>query len=185
MFEYQAGDVEPISELEATAMLAGIVVDTQSFTVRTGTRTFDAASYLRSSGADVDQVSYFLKENRDNYLAEIHLISLVDFLSDQIAIITAEVDRNYDAVTAAKAVDSLLSVNQVEASFIVYQRTNDKIGISARSNGKINVQLIMEELGGGGHLTAGATQLADKDITAARTELVAAIKKQTEAATEV
>ncbi|EKK20989.1 DHH family phosphoesterase [Fructilactobacillus florum] len=185
MFEYQAGDVEPISELEATAMLAGIVVDTQSFTVRTGTRTFDAASYLRSSGADVDQVSYFLKENRDNYLAEIHLISLVDFLSDQIAIITAEADRKYDAVTAAKAVDSLLSVNQVEASFIVYQRTNDKIGISARSNGKINVQLIMEELGGGGHLTAGATQLADKDITAARTELVAAIKKQTEAATEV
>ncbi|USS90432.1 DHH family phosphoesterase [Fructilactobacillus carniphilus] len=164
MFEYQSQSADPMNDLEATAMLTGIVVDTQSFTVKTGTRTFDAASYLRSAGANVDEISSFMKENVKNYMAENHLISLVKFETDHVAIITAEDDVQYDSVTAAKSVDSLLSVDGVEASFVVFRRYDGNVGISARSDGSINVQVIMEKLGGGGHLGAGATQIKDQSV---------------------
>ncbi|USS88137.1 DHH family phosphoesterase [Fructilactobacillus hinvesii] len=168
MFEYQSQSADPMNELEATAMLTGIVVDTQSFTVKTGTRTFDAASYLRSAGANVDEISSFMKENVKNYMDENHLISLVQFENNhQIAIITAEDEVQYDSVTAAKSVDSLLSVDGVEASFVVFRRYDGNVGISARSNGQINVQIIMEKLGGGGHLGAGATQIKDQTVAEA------------------
>ncbi|USS89028.1 DHH family phosphoesterase [Fructilactobacillus cliffordii] len=167
MFEYQSQSADPMNDLEATAMLTGIVVDTQSFTVKTGTRTFDAASYLRSAGANVDEISSFMKENVKNYMAENHLISLVKFETDHIAIITAEDDVQYDSVTAAKSVDSLLSVDGVEASFVVFRRYDGNVGISARSDGSINVQVIMEKLGGGGHLGAGATQIKDQSVVEA------------------
>ncbi|WP_435370807.1 DHH family phosphoesterase [Fructilactobacillus ixorae] len=176
MFEYQSQSADPMNELEATAMLTGIVVDTQSFTVKTGTRTFDAASYLRSAGANVEEIASFMKENVKNYMDENHLISLVKFESDHIALITAEDEVAYDSVTAAKAVDSLLSVDGVEASFVVFRRQDGNVGISARSTGTINVQLIMEQLGGGGHLGAGATQLTDQTVPEASELLKTTIK---------
>ncbi|WP_083210456.1 DHH family phosphoesterase [Fructilactobacillus lindneri] len=178
MFEYQSQSADPINDLEATVMLTGIVVDTQSFKVRTGTRTFDAASYLRSAGADVDEISSFMKENSNNYMAENHLISLVNFVDDNLALITAEDDVKYDSVTAAKAVDSLLSIDGVEASFVVYRRMDGNVGISARSTGAINVQLIMEALGGGGHLVAGATQIKDKTVAEANEMLTEVIDQK-------
>ena len=94
MFEYQSQSADPINTLEATTMLTGIVVDTQSFTVRTGTRTFDAASYLRSSGANVDEIALFMKENVSSYMAENNLISKVQIIDGNLALITAEDDRS-------------------------------------------------------------------------------------------
>ncbi|WP_413628021.1 DHH family phosphoesterase [Fructilactobacillus vespulae] len=180
MFEYQSQTAEPINELEATVMLTGIVVDTQSFTVRTGTRTFDAASYLRSSGANVDEISSFMKENRNYFMDENHLVSMVEFINGNMAVITAEDDKKYDSVTAAKSVDSLINVDGVDASFIVYRRVDDVIGISARSTGAINVQLIMEALGGGGHLVAGATQIKDKTVSEAQAMLLGVLNHDDE-----
>lgn len=164
MFEYQPHEEKPINRIEATAMLTGIFIDTQSFSMRTGTRTFDAASYLRSAGADSTEMQQLMKENIDNYLQRNHLISMVEFFHKDMALIVGEDDRVYDPVTAAQACDSLLTMSGVDASFIITKRADGQIGVSARSTGSINVQIIMERMGGGGHLSSGATQLKDKSI---------------------
>ncbi|MEJ6399976.1 DHH family phosphoesterase [Nicoliella lavandulae] len=178
MFEYQSQDAEPINKLEATAMLTGIFIDTQSFSMRTGTRTFDAASYLRSAGADSEEMQQFMEENVDDYLARNHLISLVEFIDEdrRIALIAGEDDHPYDPVTAAQAADSILTVSGVEASFVATERPNGVVGISARSNGDVNVQIIMERLGGGGHLSSGATQISDKKVSEVKPILIQTIK---------
>ncbi|KRM92693.1 phosphoesterase, DHH family protein [Liquorilactobacillus cacaonum DSM 21116] len=175
MFEYQSRDSEPINKIEATAMLTGIIIDTKSFTLRTGTRTFDAASYLRSVGADSAMAQHFMKENVDNFLQRNHLIDRVEFVGNRVAICVGEKDKVYDSVIAAQAADALLNVSGVEASYVVTQRLDGKIGISARSNGKANVQMVMEELGGGGHLSNAATQLKDVTIETAKNELMKVI----------
>ncbi|TPR51633.1 DHH family phosphoesterase [Apilactobacillus micheneri] len=179
MFEYQSQDAEPVSKLEATAMLTGIFIDTQSFTLRTGTRTFDAASYLRSAGADSSEMKEFMQENPDSYMARMHLISLARFISDEknMMVVSGEQDKKYDPVTAAQTADSLLNMSGVSASFVITHRPDDLIGISARSNGEVNVQRVMEELGGGGHLSSGATQIADKKIDEVDKMLDKAIKE--------
>lgn len=166
MFEYQSQDAEPVSKLEATAMLTGIFVDTKQFTLRTGTRTFDAASYLRSAGADSEEMQQFMRENPDAYMARMHLISMAKVVEghENMMYVAGEEDKVYDPVTAAQAADSMLNMSGVEASYVISHRPDDLIGISARSNGEVNVQRVMEELGGGGHLSSGATQIADKTI---------------------
>ncbi|GAY72457.1 DHH family phosphoesterase [Lentilactobacillus kosonis] len=176
MFEYQSHEEEPINKVEATAMLTGIFVDTQRFSMRTGTRTFDAASYLRSTGADSNDMQQLMKENVDNYLERNHLISLVEFFNDNMALITGEDDKAYDSVTAAQACDSLLTMAGVDAAFIITKRLDGRVGISARSTGNINVQIIMEQMGGGGHLSSGATQIDDKSVSDVKEMLLETIK---------
>ncbi len=176
MFEYQPHEEEPINRIEATAMLTGIFIDTQSFSMRTGTRTFDAASYLRSAGADSNEMQQLMKENIDNYLQRNHLISMVEFFHKDMAMIVGEEDRVYDPVTAAQACDSLLTMSGVDASFIITKRSDGKVGVSARSTGAINVQIIMERMGGGGHLSSGATQLTDKSIAEVKQLLLETIE---------
>lgn len=146
MFEYQSRySDDPINKLEATAMLTGIIIDTKSFSLRTGTRTFDAASYLRSVGADSQMSQHFMKENVQSFLQRNHLIDRVEFVGNGNAVVVGENDRAYDPVTAAQAADSLLTVSGVQASYVVTHRSEDIIGISARSNGETNVQIIMEK----------------------------------------
>ncbi len=180
MFEYQSRESEPINRLEATAMLTGIVIDTQSFSQHTGTRTFDAASYLRALGADQSLVSHFMKENVDSYMNRSHLIDRVEFKEDGNAICAGEDDQIYDPVTAAQAADSLLSVSGVEASFAITRRSEDSVGISARSSGQRNVQLIMEQMGGGGHLSVAATQIEGKTVEEVRAQLLEILQKAQE-----
>ena len=176
MFEYQSRySDDPINKLEATAMLTGIIIDTKSFSLRTGTRTFDAASYLRSVGADSQMSQHFMKENVQSFLQRNHLIDRVEFVGNGNAVVVGENDRAYDPVTAAQAADSLLTVSGVQASYVVTHRSEDIIGISARSNGETNVQIIMEKLGGGGHLSNAATQIKDVTIEEAKQKLLDAI----------
>ena len=172
MFEYQSKDSEPINKIEATAMLTGIIIDTKSFSLRTGTRTFDAASYLRSVGADATMVQDFMKENVDSYLKRNHLIDKVEFINSDLALCVGEDDTIYDPVTAAQAADSLLSVSGVSASFVVTKRPDNRVSISARSTGETNVQVIMEQMGGGGHLSNAATQLTGVSVSEAAEQLV-------------
>jgi cyclic-di-AMP phosphodiesterase len=173
--EYQPkrGKIEMI---EATALLAGIVVDTKSFTLRTGARTFDAASYLRGQGADTILVQKFLKESVDTYIKRAKLIESVVFYRDGIAIAKGDEGDQHDQVLLAQAADTLLTMDGVAASFVIAKRNEGLIGISARSLGNVNVQVIMEKLQGGGHLTNAATQLTGISIAEAERQLKLAIE---------
>ncbi|MDO4670204.1 MAG: DHH family phosphoesterase [Aerococcus sp.] len=175
-FEYQDAEAEPISRIEATAMLAGIIVDSRSFSLRTGSRTFDAASYLKSCGADSILIQEFLKEDLSDYIERSHLIENVQFVGTSVGIAAGEDDVTYPIVTAAQSADELLSMNGISASYVVYLREDGRVGISARSMGNVNVQTVMEALGGGGHLSNAATQLSDVTVSQAVEMLKKALK---------
>ena len=117
-----------------------------------------------------------MKENVDSYLQRNHLIELVTFVHEDLAIIAGEEDEVYDSVTAAQAADDLLNMSGVDASFVITKRDDGRIGISARSMGEINVQVIMEQMGGGGHLSSGATQVSDKSVADVKKMLLETIK---------
>jgi cyclic-di-AMP phosphodiesterase len=172
--EYQPkrGKIEVI---EATALLAGIIVDTKSFTLRTGSRTFDAASYLRGEGADTILVQKFLKEDVHTYIKRSKLIESVYLYRDGVAIAKGEEDELNDQVLIAQAADTLLAMDGISASFVISRRNEGIIGISARSLGSVNVQVIMESLQGGGHLTNAATQLSGLTVEETEAQLKKAI----------
>lgn len=174
LLEYQNRQ-NKLSRIEATIMLTGIIVDTRNYTLRTGSRTFDAASYLRSNGADPVLAQTFLKDDIDTFIARSDLIKSAEIRDSGIAIVKADETMTYHPVTVAQAADQLLQIEGVQASFVMALREDETIGISARSLGKVNVQIIMEELNGGGHLTNAATRMEGKSIEEAYEELTAAI----------
>jgi cyclic-di-AMP phosphodiesterase len=183
LLEYQPKN-EKINMLEATALLAGIIVDTKSFTLRTGSRTFDAASYLRALGADTVLVQRFLKEDINTFVKRAKLIESVKFYSKGLAIAKGDNESRIDPVITAQAADTLLTMDGVNASFVISKRSEDEIGISARSLGNVNVQVIMESLGGGGHLSNAATQLQGVTIEQAEKKLLQAIDEYIEGSTK-
>ncbi|PRO64361.1 DHH family phosphoesterase [Alkalicoccus urumqiensis] len=160
LLEYQPRNPQ-INTLEATALLAGIIVDTKSFAIRTGSRTFDAAAYLRSRGADTTLVQKLLKEDLDHYVKRSKLIEQAHIYSGGVAIARGYSDETYGQVLIAQAADTLLTMNDVVASFVISKIEDGRLSISARSLGEVNVQVIMEKMNGGGHLTNAATQLED------------------------
>ncbi|MGJ9459171.1 DHH family phosphoesterase [Oceanobacillus sp. CF4.6] len=163
LLEYQPKGTK-LKMLEATALLAGIIVDTKGFTLRTGSRTFDAASYLRSKGADTVLVQQFMKEDLELYIKRSKIIERANIYRDHIAIAKAESGTAYSPVLIAQTADTLLTMTGIIASFVISERSDGRIGISARSLGDINVQVIMEKMNGGGHLTNAATQIEDTTI---------------------
>lgn len=177
LIEYQP-QTSKLSMLEATAMLAGIVVDTKSFTLRTGSRTFEAASYLRLKGADTVLVQRLLKEDIDTYVERAKLIENVEVLPNGIAVVTGDPDVTYGPVLIAQTADILLSMLGITASFVIALREDGKVGISARSLGDINVQVVMEKLGGGGHLTNAACQLEVSTVQEAKERLLNALEEK-------
>ncbi|MCE4959382.1 DHH family phosphoesterase [Staphylococcus haemolyticus] len=177
LLEYQPTE-QRLTRLESTVMYAGIIVDTRNFTLRTGSRTFDAASYLRAHGADTILTQHFLKDDVDTYINRSELIRTVEVQDNGIAIAHGSNEKIYHPVTVAQAADELLSLEGIEASYVVAKREDNLIGISARSLGSINVQLTMEALGGGGHLTNAATQLKGLSIEEAIEQLQQAITEQ-------
>ncbi|MEI7027998.1 DHH family phosphoesterase [Paenibacillus sp. y28] len=145
--------------LEATALLAGIVVDTKSFALRTGARTFEAASFLRRSGADSALIQRMLKEDLEQYLKKAEIMKHAEIIYQHISLAVAEPNRKYSQLLIAQVADTLLNMTDIMASFVISERPDGLIGISARSLGQINVQLVMERMGGGGHLTNAAAQV--------------------------
>lgn len=164
---------EPIQRLEAEALLAGVMLDTRNFVLRTGVRTFEAAAYLRSLGADTVSVKKMFAESMDLYRRKSDLVSGAEIYRNTAISVTEEDYSDY-RTAAAQAADDLLSVQGVQASFVI-SRIGQQIQISARSFGECNVQLIMESLGGGGHLTMAATQMIDCTISDAEKQLKTAI----------
>ncbi|WP_068621596.1 DHH family phosphoesterase [Paenibacillus tuaregi] len=148
-----------LSPLEATALLAGITVDTKHFALHTGSRTFEAAGFLRRSGADTVMVQRILKEDLQEYIEKAEIIKHARMLHGHIALAVTEPNRKIPQLLIAQVADTLLNMTNVLASFVISERPDGKIGISARSLGTMNVQVVMERLGGGGHLTNAAAQL--------------------------
>nr|WP_275422186.1 DHH family phosphoesterase [Fervidibacillus halotolerans] len=182
LLEYQPA--REINIVEATALLAGIIVDTKSFTLRTGSRTFDAASFLRSKGADTVLVQKLLKEDVNTYLKRSRLIEKVQIYQNGIAITKGESESVYSQILIAQTADLLLTMENVEASFVIANLTDEVIGISARSLGNINVQIIMEQMEGGGHLTNAATQLNGLSIDEVEEKLLQVIDEYLEGGNE-
>ncbi|MNX19156.1 Bifunctional oligoribonuclease and PAP phosphatase NrnA [compost metagenome] len=148
-----------LSPLEATALLAGITVDTKHFALHTGSRTFEAAGFLRRGGADTVMVQRILKEDLQEYIEKAEIIKHARMIHGHIALAVTEPNRKIPQLLIAQVADTLLNMTNVLASFVISSRPDGMIGISARSLGTMNVQVVMERLGGGGHLTNAAAQL--------------------------
>lgn len=171
---------QTMNRYEATALLAGIIVDTNNFSSRAGSKTFDVASYLKARGADTTQIHRFMKEDFGDIVARNNLFAKAEYLGEGYSVSRGTNEEVIDNVTAAQTADMMLDVENVEASFVIYRRSEDTIGISARSLGEVNVQTVMERLGGGGHLTNAATQIKEKTIDEAFEMLKTALLIQKE-----
>ncbi|MDO4803642.1 MAG: DHH family phosphoesterase [Lachnospiraceae bacterium] len=169
-----------IKSLEADAMYAGIMVDTSNFLTRTGVRTFEAAAFLRRNGADVTRIRKMFRDNMEDLQAKSRAIAEAEIFADCFAISVCKSEGlKSPTVIAAQAANELLSVVGVKASFVLTDY-NQKIYISARSIDEINVQLIMERLGGGGHLNIAGAQLTDVTVIEAKALLQKTIKEMQE-----
>ena len=165
-------DPSDVLEIEAEALLAGIVLDTKNFTVRTGGRTFDAAAYLRRAGADTGEVRRLFQNDLDSTINRYDVIRRAEKVHGNIAL--AAVDIPVGRVIAAQAADELLQISGIGASFVVTPLGTDVL-LSARSVGDINVQVILEQLGGGGNANAAGGTVKDAKVSDVRAQLLAAI----------
>lgn len=163
--------------MEATVLLAGIAVDTKNFAMRTGARTFEAASFLRRNGADTAIIHRMLKEDLDAYVRKAEVIKHAEIIYDHIAIAATEPGKKYSQLLIAQVADTLVNMTDIMASFVIGERQDGLIGISARSHGQINVQIVMERLGGGGHLTNAAVQLEHTTVQEAAKRLKQVLKE--------
>ncbi len=170
-YSVEKPDVLPI---EAKAMLAGIFLDTKSFNVRTGERTFEAAAVLRRMGADTVEVKKLLQNDFQETMAKYQIIKSARLYRREIAI--AALNAATTRVLAAQAADEMLNISGITASFVLYP-DGDRIFVSARSIGEANVQMILEPLGGGGNTATAGAQIKDKTIKDVLDELVASIDK--------
>lgn len=164
-----------LSRLESEALLSGIMLDTKNFVLRTGVRTFEAAAYLKSNGADTVEVKRLFSNSIDTYKVKYKLVSEAEIFN-YCAIASADEDIQDIRIASAQAADELLGIENVKASFVIY-KTGKTVNISARSLGDMNVQVVMEQLGGGGHQTMAACQLENTSIAEAREKLVSIISE--------
>lgn len=172
--------VEPSDVLraEAEALLAGIVLDTKKFTLRTGGRTFDAAAFLRRSGADTTEVQRFFQSELDEMVNRYDIIRQAELYRGDIAIATLD-QNGVDRITAAQAADEMLSLRGVRAAFVAYPMEQSVL-ISARSLGEVNVQVVLEVVGGGGNSTTAGAKIDDMDIYEVKQALIDAVDRYLE-----
>ena len=164
-----------LSRLESEALLAGIMLDTKNFVLRTGVRTFEAAAFLKSKGADTVEVKRLFSNSIDTYKVKYKLVSEAEIFN-YCAVACADNNTPDIRIASAQAADELLVIENVKASFVIY-KTNKTVNISARSLGDVNVQVIMEALGGGGHQTMAACQLENVSMAEAREKLLSIISE--------
>jgi c-di-AMP phosphodiesterase-like protein len=165
-----------LTTVEAEALYAGILIDTKNFTFKTGVRTFEVAAYLKRVGLDISEVKQIFQTDFTSYLARVEIVKNAEIIDKQIAIaVTLE---NYEDMPTlvAQAADELLSISGILASFVLC-KIDSVVMISSRSMGDINVQAIMEKVGGGGHLTFAGAQIAGVTIEEAKAELLNAINE--------
>ncbi len=163
VLQYITDDIK-ISSIEASTLYAGIVIDTNNFTNRTGVRTFEAAAFLRRCGADITQVRKMFRDDMDSYRAKAAVISNAEVYRERFAFaVGRDLQVESPTIVGAQAANELLDISHVKASF-VFTDYNERIYVSARSIDEVNVQLVMERVGGGGHMNAAGAQFDNMDI---------------------
>ena len=170
ILEYASKEVE-LTTMEAESLYAGIMMDTKNFTFKTGVRTFEAAAYLRKCGVDIIKVKKWFQSDLKTYNKISKIVENAEIVNDTIGISTyTENDKDANLV-CAKAADELLTISDITASFVI-GKLGDKVCISGRSIGDINVQVILEKLGGGGHITLAGAQVEGMTIEEVKQELI-------------
>jgi len=153
-----------LDSFETTVMLAGMMIDTNNFTYRTGVRTFEAAALLKRQGADPFKARLILRESLDDIKTKSNLVNSAQIVNDRFAIATMAPEDKADRIQLAKTADELLEIDNIIASFAIGNIGNDTVAISARSVDKYNVSVLMEQFGGGGHLNNSAAQVQGGNI---------------------
>ena len=171
-------DPTDLMRAEAEALLAGMVLDTKQFTMRTGSRTFEAAAFLRRSGADTGDVKKLFQNDLEGTIAKYDIIQNAKMYHEGIAV--AKVDHTVGRITAAQAADELLNISGIDTSFVLFPDQEGRVILSARSMGDVNVQVVLEKLGGGGHRTIAGAQLKDATMEEAREKLKAMLRQMIE-----
>jgi Predicted signaling protein consisting of a modified GGDEF domain and a DHH domain len=164
-----------IEKEEADALLAGITVDTKNFSLKTGVRTFDAAAYLRRQGADTIRVRQLFQDDLQTFIEKASIVGTAVRHKETIAISTSTIQSESIQLIAAQAADDLLDIKGINASFVIAQKPDGTVFISGRSLGDVNVQIILETLGGGGHLEVAGAQFKDTDIELVKERLIQSI----------
>lgn len=174
LIQYAQSEIE-LPTIEAEALYAGIMMDTKNFTFKTGVRTFEAAAYLRRCGVDIIKVKKWFQSDLISYNKIAEIVKKAEITHDTIGISLYDSKEKDANLICAKAADELLTIGNITASFVLGIMEDNKICISGRSIGDINVQMILEKLGGGGHITLAGAQLENKTIEEAKEELIAKI----------
>ena len=170
VLQYIVDDIK-IPNLEASSLYAGIMIDTNNFMNKTGVRTFEAAAFLRRSGADITLVRKMFRDDMESYRAKAQIISSAEVYHNKYAIARGEnLTIESPTIIGAQAANELLDINEVKASFVL-TTYNGRIYVSARSIDEVNVQIIMERLGGGGHMNASGAQFDHTDMDEAVADL--------------
>ena len=161
-----------LSRLEATSLYSGIVVDTKNFRVNTGVRTFDAVSHLRRCGADPEVVHYLFRTDYETNLAECTAIANSVFYPEGLVVAVCPDNANSIQAISGKIADDLLGIENVRVSIVFFRLKDNVIGVSARSTGEINVQVIMEQFGGGGHQNVAGSQVKNRPLKELKQDVV-------------
>ena len=176
LLQYAEVNVE-LNKIEAEALYAGIMMDTKNFTFKTGVRTFEAAAYLRKCGVDIIRVKKWFQSDLESFNKIAEIVKSAEIVNGSIAIAMYDQEKEKDvSLLCAKAADELLTIGNVTASFVL-GNLGDKICISGRSIGDINVQVILEKLGGGGHITLAGAQVEGMTMDEAKQELIIRINE--------
>ena len=176
IIQYTQNEVE-LSEVEAEALYAGIMMDTKNFTFKTGVRTFEAAAYLRRCGVDIIKVKKWFQSDLESYNTISEIVRKAEIVRESIGISIYDVQEKETSLICAKAADELLTIGNITASFVLGLMEDGKVCISGRSIGDVNVQMILEKLGGGGHITLAGAQLENVTIDEAKQELISKINE--------
>lgn len=174
LLQYLGDNIE-ITPYEATALLAGITVDTKNFTHQAGVRTFEAAAFLRRSGADQETIQRVLQDDWETFISRAEIIKKAEVFYGKIALAQVPLGGERGQLLAAQTADALLTIEDFEASFVMCP-TREGVVISARSRGDINVQVLMEKLGGGGHMTTAGAQLKGTTLSKVRGRVLRLIR---------
>ncbi|MBR5227732.1 MAG: DHH family phosphoesterase [Clostridia bacterium] len=169
-------DEVKLTPKEAETIFSGIVIDTKNFTFKTGVRTFEVAAYLKKMGLDMAEIKHLFQNDFETYMARVNIVRNAEIIDGQIAISCAQENIKDISVISAQAADELLSITGILASFVLCE-IDGVVMVSGRSLGDINVQLILEKMGGGGHLTFAGAQMAGVTIEEARQRLLEEIKE--------
>ena len=178
LIQFQNSKKNRLSRMQASVLMGGMMLDTKNFTSRVTSRTFDVASYLRTRGSDSIAIQEIAATDFEEYREVNELILQGRKLGSDILIAQAKDSMSYDTVVISKAADAMLAMSGIEASFVLAKNTQGFISISARSRSKINVQRIMEELGGGGHFNLAAAQIEDMSLSEAGEKLTQLILEE-------